>query len=135
MSLSEGVGSPEGWLCTRMIEVGVQFKRPFDDLARIDGHVINGAFALFFVGDEDIFGIQKQNAELFSVAVGHDCVAIVDQRVPAGNDGQRCITFARAMRCAVASTSFSSEMTFGPHPLIFASAAGAAENTRLRSPK
>jgi hypothetical protein len=61
---------------------GVQFQRSFHDLSRVDWHMINGALALFFIGDQDVLAVEEKDAELFGFAVGHDGLAIVQQRIP-----------------------------------------------------
>lgn len=64
----------------------VQFQRPFHNLARIDGDMIQRAFGLFFIRDQDVLSVQKQDAELFDIAMRHHCVAIGQQGVPARYD-------------------------------------------------
>ena len=51
MSARDGVGSPDGWLCTRMIAVARQLQRALDHLARIDRRVVDRAGLLHLVGD------------------------------------------------------------------------------------
>ena len=65
---------------------GVQFQGAFDNLARVDGHMIDGAARLLFIGDERILPIEVENPEMFNVAMRHNGLAIVDQRAPARND-------------------------------------------------
>ena len=48
---------------------GVQFQGAFDDLARVDRNMVNGAARLFFVGDQGVFGVEKEDAELFGFPV------------------------------------------------------------------
>ena len=65
---------------------GVQFQRALDHLARIDRHVIDRAARLFLVRDQHILAVKEQDAELFGFAVRHGGVAIVEQRIPGGQD-------------------------------------------------
>ncbi len=64
----------------------VQRQRPLDHFARVDGHVIDGAAALFLVRDEGVLAVEVEDAKLLHIAVGHGRVAIVDQRVPGADD-------------------------------------------------
>ena len=65
---------------------GVEFKRPADDFAWIDGDVIDRATGLFLVRDQDVLAIQVKDAELLDLAMGHGSVAIIQQRVPSRQD-------------------------------------------------
>ena len=62
---------------------GVQFKRAFGDLSRVDGDVIDSALALFLIADDDVLAVQINDAELFGFAVRHRGVTIIKQSVPA----------------------------------------------------
>jgi hypothetical protein len=39
---------------------GVQFKRALDDFTWVDGNVVNGAFGLFLIGDQDVLSVKKR---------------------------------------------------------------------------
>src|SRR4051794_34695356 len=82
MSAREGVGSPEGWLCTRMTAVALEFQRALDHLARIDRGVIDGAGLLHLVGDELVALVEEQQAKLLLLGRRHAGAAIVDHLVP-----------------------------------------------------
>ena len=60
---------------------GVEFKCPLDDLS---GRLAHGQRCpgLFLIGDQHVLAVQKQDAELFGFAVGHDGLAIIQKRVP-----------------------------------------------------
>lgn len=45
---------------------GVEFECPFDHFPRVDGDVVDGAFGLFFVGDQCVFGVEEEDARLAS---------------------------------------------------------------------
>ena len=64
----------------------VQFQRPLHNLARIDGDMVQRAFGLFFIRDQDVFRVEEQDAELLGIAMRHHRVAIGQQGVPAGHD-------------------------------------------------
>ena len=49
-----------------MIAEAPKFQRALDDLARIDGRVIDRALALHFIGDEDVLAVEEQHAEFFA---------------------------------------------------------------------
>src|SRR5690554_482959 len=59
-----------------------EFERAADHLARIDGGVIDGAGLLHLIGDQPVFLVQKQNAELLDALIGHLAVAVLDQLRP-----------------------------------------------------
>ena len=85
------VGLAGGWVARRVVvhqddRRGVQFEGAFDHLARVDGHVIDGALGLFLIRDQDVLAVEKQDAELFGFAVGHRGVAVVQQRIPGRQD-------------------------------------------------
>ena len=61
---------------------GVQFKRALGDLPRVDGDVIDRAFALLFVGDQSVLPVEVENAELLRLTVGHGGMAVIEQRIP-----------------------------------------------------
>ena len=65
---------------------GVQFKRAFCNLARIDRDMIDRAFRLFLIRDEDVLAVEVENAKLLHLQMGHGGVAIVQQSVPRGHD-------------------------------------------------
>ena len=64
ISARDGVGSPEGWLCTSTITVADSFERPLHHLAHIDRGVIDGALLLHLVGDDLVALVEEQDAEL-----------------------------------------------------------------------
>ena len=82
---------------------GRQFQRAAHDLARIDGDVIDGAAGLFLIRDQHVLAVEIEDAELPDLAMGHGGVAIIQQRVPTGQDG-RCMTRDRASRWAAGPT-------------------------------
>ena len=61
---------------------GVQLKRAFDNLARINRCVIHRAGTHQFVGDNVVFLVEKQHMKFFSVFLGYFGAAIVDHLVP-----------------------------------------------------
>ena len=61
----------------------IQFQRTFGDLTRVDRDMVNSAFSLFFISNDDILTIKIENAELFGFPVGHGGVAIIQQGIPA----------------------------------------------------
>src|ERR1700756_5148105 len=76
MSAREGVGSPEGWLCTRM--TAVELERALDHFAGIDRRVIDGAGLILLVGDEVVSLVEKQDAKMLLALEAHGGAAIVD---------------------------------------------------------
>lgn len=60
----------------------VEFQGAFDHLARVDRDVIDGPFGLFFIRDQGVFRVEKEDPKLFGFTVGHDRVAVFDERVP-----------------------------------------------------
>ena len=56
---------------------GVEFQRAFGDLARVDRHVIDGAFGLLLIPNQGVFAIKKEHAKLLRLAVGHRGVAVI----------------------------------------------------------
>ena len=48
---------------------GAEFQRALDDLARIDGRVVDGAARLHFVGDQHVLAVEEQDAEFFLSAL------------------------------------------------------------------
>ena len=59
-----------------------QLQRALDHLARIDRGMIDGAGLLYFVGDELIAFVEKENAELLAVGKGLRGAAIVEHGGP-----------------------------------------------------
>ena len=68
ISAFDGVGSPEGWLCTSTMGGCRQLQRPLHHLAHIDRGVIDGAGLLHLVGDDLIALVEEDDADcsLFS---------------------------------------------------------------------
>lgn len=64
----------------------VQFKGALRNLSWIDGYVIDGPTGLFFIGDENVFPVKKQNTKLLGFAMRHGGMAIVEHGVPARYD-------------------------------------------------
>ena len=64
----------------------VQFQRPLDHLTRVDRDVVNRAACLGLIRDQHVLAVQKQHAELLDFAMRHGGVAIVEQRVPRGQN-------------------------------------------------
>ena len=83
MSSRDGLGSPEGWLCTR-ISARRCVEGALDDLARIDRRVVDRAALLDLVGDQHVLAVEEEDAELLGLLVGEGSVAIVDQLLPVG---------------------------------------------------
>ncbi len=82
------VGLRWGWIAGGVIvdqqdRRCVEFKGAFDHLARVNGDVIDGPFGLFFIRDQGVFRVEEKDTELFGFAMGHDRVAVFDERVPA----------------------------------------------------
>ena len=69
MSALDGVGLPEGWLCTRISAEAPEFERPLDDLARIDRGVVDRALLLALVLDQHVLAVEKQDVKLLDLAV------------------------------------------------------------------
>jgi hypothetical protein len=82
MSAMEGVGSPEGWLCTRMMAVEASSSARLHHFARIDRRVVDRALLLHLVGDQLVLLVEEEDAELFACFEGHGGAAIVDNRLP-----------------------------------------------------
>ena len=59
-----------------------QFKRAFDNLARINGCVIHRAGAHHFIGYNVVFLVKKQHMKFFFVFFGYFGAAIADHLVP-----------------------------------------------------
>ena len=66
MSAEEGVGSPEGWLWTRIRAVAESSSARLHHLARIDRRVVDGAGLLHLVGDQRVALVEEQQAELLA---------------------------------------------------------------------
>src|SRR5215469_3046207 len=60
----------------------IERKRALDDLSRVDRRVIDRAFALDLVGDENILAIKEENSELFGLSARHGRMAIVQKSGP-----------------------------------------------------
>jgi hypothetical protein len=86
MSAFEGVGSPEGWLWTK-IKADPELERAFDDFAGVDRRMIDRAALVPLVLDQCILAIQKEYMELLDFAVGDLRIAIVDQCVARCDQG------------------------------------------------
>ena len=76
------VGLRRGWITRGMVVYqdqgrSVQFQRPFNHFAWVDGHVIDRPLGLFFVCDQDVLAVQKEDAKLLSLAVRHDSVTVI----------------------------------------------------------
>src|SRR5215510_14033689 len=67
ISAFEGVGSPEGWLCTSTMAVADSSSGPLHHLAHIDRGVIDGARLLHLVGDDLVALVEEEDAELLLV--------------------------------------------------------------------
>jgi hypothetical protein len=61
---------------------GVKDQGALQDLARVDGRVIDRAALLHLVGDEIVLGIKKQDSEVLDLVVGHCRLQVSDQRLP-----------------------------------------------------
>src|SRR5260370_41301422 len=83
MSSRDGLGSPLGWLCTR-ISAAALSASALDDLARIDRRVVDGAALLDLVGDQHVLAVEEEDAELFGLLVRQGDVAVVDELLPVG---------------------------------------------------
>ena len=66
---------------------GAEIQRALDDLARIDGRVVDGARALHLVGDEDVLAVEEQHAELLTRRARHRRCAVIEQRLPRAERG------------------------------------------------
>ena len=84
MSSRDGLGSPEGWLCTRIRAAALSVERALHHLARIDRRVVDGAALLHLVGDQHVLAVEEQDAELLGLLVRERGVAVVDQLLPVG---------------------------------------------------
>ena len=82
MSARDGVGSPDGWLCTRMIAVADSSSARLIDLARIDRRVVDRAGLLHLVGDQRVLLVEEQDAELLALLERHRRAAIVEHLRP-----------------------------------------------------
>ncbi len=81
------VGLAGGWVARGVVVYedhrgGVEFQRAFDDLSRVDGHMIHRAVGLRLIRDQDVFAVKIQDAELLQISVSHGGLAIFEQRVP-----------------------------------------------------
>ena len=118
MSAREGVGSPEGWLCTRMMARGGQLQRALHHLAHVDRRVVDGALAA--APRRRSAGSSCRGTGCGTARASSKPMAarqIVEHRVPgcqhrALHDARRASGAARAAR-----TSFSSVTTASPTPL------------------
>ena len=61
----------------------IEIERAFDHLAWVDRDMINSAYALNFIRDQDVLAIKEQYAKQFGVAVRHGHAAVIQQCVPA----------------------------------------------------
>jgi hypothetical protein len=82
MSAADGVGSPEGWLWTRISAVAPSSNARLITLARIQGRVIDGAPLLLLVGDQLVLAVEEEDAEALDRLVGEAGAAIIDERRP-----------------------------------------------------
>lgn len=62
MSARDGVGSPEGWLCTSTMAVADQLERPLDNFAHIDRGMVDGAGLLHLVAYDLVALVEEQDA-------------------------------------------------------------------------
>ena len=58
------------------------FKRAFDDLAHVNGRVIDGTLLLHLIRDDPVALVEKQDAELFALGKSHGGAAIVEHALP-----------------------------------------------------
>jgi len=82
ISACDGVGSPDGWLCTSRIAVADNSSARFYYLARIDRRVVHGARLLHLVRYQLVALVEKQDAKLLLVGERHAGPAIVDHFIP-----------------------------------------------------
>ena len=59
-----------------------QLQRALDDLAGIDGRVVNRAHLLYLVGDQLVFAVEEQDPELLALFMRHGGVTIINQFLP-----------------------------------------------------
>ena len=81
------IGSGGRWIARRVVmreDQGgsAEFERALDHLARIDRGVVDGAALLHFVGDQPVFLVEEQYAELLDVLERHGRAAVIDQGRP-----------------------------------------------------
>ena len=66
---------------------GVQFQRAFYHFAGVNGDMVDRAFGLFLIRHQHILAVKEKDAELFGFAMRHGGVAVIDQRIPAAEQG------------------------------------------------
>jgi len=79
-----------------------QFQRAFDNFAGVDGRMINRASLLNLVGNQHIFLVEKEDAELLASFIGHGRAAIFHHGRPGRQDGsidQLSLQHALIERC------------------------------------
>src|SRR6185312_4273045 len=57
---------------------GAEFERTLDNLARINGRVVDRAARLNLVGDEDVLAVEEKDTKFLIRIAGHGGGAIVD---------------------------------------------------------
>ena len=85
-SAEDGVGSPEGWLWTRIRADAESSSARFTTSRGIDRRVVDGARLLHLVGDQRVALVEEEQAELLLVHEGHGRAAIVEHRGPGRED-------------------------------------------------
>jgi hypothetical protein len=65
---------------------GAELKRALDNLARIDGRVVNGSALLPLVPDQHVLAVEEQDVELLDLTVRDLGAAIIDKLVPGVDD-------------------------------------------------
>lgn len=59
-----------------------EFQGSADDFSRIYRCVVNRSYLLHFIGNQEVFTIEKKDAELFFFLMPHGLAAIIQQRLP-----------------------------------------------------
>ena len=76
------LGIATGMIVHRDERSGVEDQGTLQDLARVNGRVIDGAALLHLVGDEIVLAVKEQDSKLFDLLVGHCSLQVGDQRLP-----------------------------------------------------
>src|SRR5262249_23690129 len=87
MSALEGVGSPEGWLWTRISAEAPRSSARLPTSRGINRRMVDRPALLALMLDQHVFAIEKQNMEFLDLIVHDTGIAIIDQLVPGMDDG------------------------------------------------
>ena len=70
MSARDGLGSPDGWLCTRMTALAPCSSARLITSRGVKHYVVHRAVLLLLVGDQRVVAVEKEHPEVLGLAGG-----------------------------------------------------------------